>query len=289
MNKNARVAIAYETLDIMSAGRYTNPKHETVNIGADLRYAVDNTIHYTPDDFESVFIKRDALLQEPVAATCTFEVTTESTFGAARRLVVTEGEENVCCLNFASAKNPGGGFLGGAQAQEESLARGSGLYACLQPHMDMYEINRANRSMLYSDHMIYSPAVPVFRDDADRLIDTPYQVSIITTPAVNRGALLNNDPEEEPMIEPVMLGRIEKLLSLAVINKQTTLILGAWGCGVFRNRTEDVAAWFAYHLKKNETFRHAFKHVVFAIYDPSKKQTTKDAFVKEFGHFIPTV
>ena len=289
MNRNERVAIAYETLDILTTGQYNNPKQGLVDISADLQYMVDNTIHYTPDDFENVLIARDKVLQAPVAETCTFEVTAETTFAAAARLIRQEGLEQVCCLNFASAKNPGGGFLGGAQAQEESLARASGLYASLKAKPAMYEFNRAQGNLLYSDHMIYSPLVPVFRNDRDHLLEQPYCVSIITSPAVNRGALFENQPNNAHKIEAVMLERIEKLLSVAVVNKQTTLILGAWGCGVFRNKTEDVAAWFAHHLLHNETFRHAFKRVVFAIYDPSEKKQSKNAFVKEFGPFIPVV
>ncbi|SHM94399.1 TIGR02452 family protein [Chitinophaga sp. CF418] len=284
MNKSARVAIAYETLDILAAGQYQNERHELVDISKDLKYAVENTIHYKPDDFEKVFITRDAQLKDAPAGNCRIEVTAESTFAAARRLVVTEGAENVCCLNFASAKNPGGGFLGGAQAQEESLARASGLYPTLKKHPEMYETNRKHASLLYTDHMIYSPLVPVFRNDEDHLIDQHYLVSIITAPAVNKGALLMNEPEYAISIEPVMINRIEKLLSVAVVNKQTTLILGAWGCGVFRNSTEDVATWFAHHLLKNETFKNAFTRIVFAIYDPSEKKQTAKAFIQQFGH-----
>jgi uncharacterized protein (TIGR02452 family) len=43
-----------------------------------------------------------------------------------------EGAERIGALNFASAKNPGGGFLNGSEAREESLARSSALYASLQ-------------------------------------------------------------------------------------------------------------------------------------------------------------
>lgn len=287
MNKSARVAIAYETLDILAAGQYRNKRNELVDISKDLRHAVENTIHYKPEDFEKVFIARDTRLKDVPAGNCRIEVTDESTFAAARRLVVSEGQEGVCCLNFASAKNPGGGFLGGAQAQEESLARASGLYPTLKQHAEMYETNRAYGSLLYTEHMIYSPSVPVFRDDNDQLTDKHYLVSIITSPAVNRGALMTNEPDSLPKIESVMLNRIENILSVAVANQQTSLILGAWGCGVFRNRTEDVAAWFAHHLLKNETFKHAFKHIVFAIYDASKKKNTADAFKEQFGHFNP--
>jgi uncharacterized protein (TIGR02452 family) len=37
-------------------------------------------------------------------------------------------EEKTCILNFASYKNPGGGYAGGSMAQEESLCRDSFLY-----------------------------------------------------------------------------------------------------------------------------------------------------------------
>ncbi|MFD0589016.1 TIGR02452 family protein [Paenibacillus sp. GCM10027627] len=58
------------------------------------------------------------------------ELTGETTLEAASRLAAS-GEGAVCGLNFASAKNPGGGFLNGTRAQEESLARSSGLYPAI--------------------------------------------------------------------------------------------------------------------------------------------------------------
>jgi len=82
-------------------------------------------------------------------------------------------------LNFASAKNPGGGFLGGGSAQEESLARSSGLFPCINQMQQMYETNRAYRSCLYTDHMIYSPRVPVFRDD-EGYIDSHNQLAALS-------------------------------------------------------------------------------------------------------------
>ncbi|RFS18901.1 TIGR02452 family protein [Chitinophaga silvatica] len=278
MNRNKRVATAYETLDILEKGFYVDRNNQKVEIAIDLKTSIDGTIHYKTGDFEKVFIERDRLLATGMTNNCRISVTDETTFAAARRLVVKEEKKNVCCLNFASAKNPGGGFLGGAQAQEEALSRASGLYPSLKAKQEMYDSNRALGTCLYSDQMIYSPNVPVFRNDRDELLDEPYCVAILTSPAVNRGALQSNEPEKLGMIAPTMLSRIEKLLSLALIHGQTTLVLGAWGCGVFRQDPTEVAEWFAQHLLKNPIFKGAFEEIVFAIYDSSEKQVNKNAF-----------
>ncbi|RBL90610.1 TIGR02452 family protein [Chitinophaga flava] len=282
MKKQERAGIAWETVDILNNGSYTNPGGKEVVIKDSLQYAADHSILYRPEDFEQVFLERDRIAPR---YDCTIEVTRESTFGAAYRLVVKEKLNNVCCLNFASAKNPGGGFLSGAHAQEESLARASGLYRCLEPQRVMYQTNRSCGTCLYTDHMIYSPLVPVFRNDRDELLDDYYTVSVITAPAVNAGAVKDNEPQNIGRIKQVMLSRIEKLLSVTIAHQQTTLILGAWGCGVFRNNTEDVAAWFASFLQADDRFRHAFSKVVFAVYDNTEKQETINTFKKNITSY----
>jgi uncharacterized protein (TIGR02452 family) len=78
---------------------------------------------------------------------------------------------------FASARRPGGGFLTGAQAQEESIARASALHACLRVVGDFYAYQRRRPELTYSDRVIYSPAVPVFRDDTGALLPVPSRVS----------------------------------------------------------------------------------------------------------------
>jgi uncharacterized protein (TIGR02452 family) len=185
----------------------------------------------------------------------------------------------VLALNFASAKHPGGGFLSGSKAQEESLARASGLYACLAPVEHMYEVNRSCATALYTDHIIYSPRVPVFRDDEGNLLDLPYPVSFLTSPAVNVGAL---KPGEKERIENTMLTRMEKLLSVALVHGHSALILGAWGCGVFKNEPAQVAAWFHRHLVEG-IFAGAFRQVIFAVLDWSAEQRYIGPFHNQFG------
>ncbi len=239
---------------------------------------------YPPQAFKEVFALRDRILQSgPKHASTEFEIVNSTTLAAAKRLLDGQQAADVLCLNFASAKNPGGGFLKGSQAQEESLARASGLFPCIAQMKEMYDANRRFGSCLYTDHMIYSPNVPVFRDDADDLLRKPYCVSIITAPAVNAGAVRRNEKHNVSKIEPTMLGRIEKVLSLAVIHRHDTLVLGAWGCGVFRNDPADVARWFYTHLVENKVFRGCFKTVVFAILD----NTRDHRFLQPFVHAFP--
>lgn len=279
-----RAQVARETLQILEAGHYHSPAEQTVHIEAELESACSRSLLYRPDDFNAVVRRRDELLRErtdrPAIA---FEVVNETTLHAAQRLLTGDVVTGVLALNFASARNPGGGFLQGSQAQEESLARASGLYACVTRLFEMYEANRRCPSCLYTDHLIYSPDVPVFRDDDDHLLERPYLLSFLTSPAVNVGAIRKNEPSNLADVEPVMFARMEKFLSVAVVHGHEVLVLGAWGCGVFGNNPRDVATWFAQHLTGEGIFRTAFRKVVFAVLDRGQERSTIQPFEEQFG------
>lgn len=66
------------------------------------------------------------------------------------------GEGKTCVLNFASFKNPGGGFLKGTVAQEEYLCQNSTLYNVLSRFTSYYEKNR-----LSTNDALYSPGIVV--------------------------------------------------------------------------------------------------------------------------------
>ncbi len=282
-NRSKRAEIARATLNILSKGYYNNQIGEIISIEKPLHDAVLGSIHYKPEDFQTVYENRDEIIRNTYnQASTNFEVTNEATLSAAHRLTKKHATKDVLCLNFASAKNPGGGFLGGSQAQEESLARASGLYECIKQMKAYYEVNRAYKSSLYTDNMIYSPKVPVFRNDDDSLLDPPYLVSFLTAPAVNAGAVMQNEPENIEHIEPTMLRRIEQVLSIAVVHKYQLLVLGAWGCGVFKNDPADVAHYFKSYLEHG-VFKNVFEKVVFAVLDTSDKRRFIHPFENEFG------
>jgi uncharacterized protein (TIGR02452 family) len=283
LNRTSRARVASETLEILERGHYVSPSGRHVHIETLLQHARQHTVHYTPEMFGKVFAQRDATPRRAETQRVTYEVVNQTTLAAARERASAQQDLDILCLNFASAKNPGGGFLGGSSAQEESLARSSGLYPCISPMQAMYETNRKNRSCLYTDHMIYSPKVPVIRDDDGVLLDEPYCVSFLTVPAVNAGAVRNNEPEHADRIAPTMIGRMEKLLSVAVVHGHDTLILGAWGCGVFKNDSAEVAQWFYDHLVTSSNFRGRFQTVVFAVTDWSDERRFIGPFEKRFA------
>jgi uncharacterized protein (TIGR02452 family) len=187
----------------------------------------------------------------------------------------------VFALNFASARNPGGGFLNGARAQEESLARSSALYASLQHAPQYYETNRRHGDCYYTDCAIYSPAVPVFREDSGTLLDEPYAVSFLTYPAANAGALRQHGEFDEAKVEDTMRRRTADVLAFAAAEGHRTLVLGAWGCGAFGNDVDLVARLFADALAA--PVRRCFDRVTFAVYDTRPGQP----FVAAFREHLP--
>lgn len=279
MNRNERIACAEDTLKALEQGFYMNRKNEKIAIDDVLKKAIEGSILFRPNEFENLLSTRDKwIAQNDPFPTTEYELRNETSLDAIGRLV--NDNTKKLCLNFASAKNPGGGFLGGAQAQEESLSRASGLYPCLTPFTEMYQYNRGLDTCLYSDYMIYSPNVPVFKDDEGQYWDNPLLCSFITSPAVNAGVVLDREPKNKKAIQPTLLDRLEKILTVAVLHQYETLILGAWGCGVFRNDPTEIAHCFDYHLHENPVFRNRFKKIVFAVYDTSSHQTIYKAFSK---------
>lgn len=260
--RGARQAIAADTLAILERGGYQAPSGRAVTVADSLDRAVRGTVLHRPADLDGLVDR----LSPHAGGITRIEVTGETTLAAARRLATgTPGRGQVACLNFASARNPGGGFLGGAQAQEEALARSSGLYAALISAREFYDFHSAQRDLRYSDHVIYSPGVPVFRDDPGRLLEEPYEVAFLTAAAPNKGAI--RERSEVVGIPAVLRRRTAKVLAVAHHHGHRRLVLGAWGCGVFRNDPTTVADAFAGALLGDGVFAGRFDHVVFAIWD----------------------
>jgi uncharacterized protein (TIGR02452 family) len=266
--------IARENEGIVAAGFYRASDGRTVEIAQAVRAACEGTRTFGPDPVP-------VPAPDAPAARTLVEVTPESSLRAAHRLV-RDGDDPVAVLNFASARNPGGGYLNGAQAQEEALCRGSALYTCLLRAPGYYERHRADRSPFYSDRVIHSPAVPVFRDDKGRLLDEPYQVGFLTAAAPNAGVIARTAPERVAEIPAALASRAERVLETAAANGYRRLVLGAWGCGVFMNDPAQVAEAFRVLLAPGGRFGGRFTHVVLGVLDRTRNATTRTAFENAF-------
>jgi uncharacterized protein (TIGR02452 family) len=256
-------ALAEDTVAILQVGQYRYDNASIVDISSDLAAAVAGSRMYPPDEVVHLTGPADPVI----------EVTGETTLAAARRL-----GGDVAALVFGSARNPGGGFLSGAAAQEESIARASALFACQQRVPAFYEYHRASRDLRYSDRVIYSPGVPVFRDDAGDLLATPYRATFLTAAAPNLGAIHTNQPELAASVPETVRRRAMRVVQVAAARGHRRLVLGAWGCGVFRNEPSVVAQAFAHALKQTG----GFERIVFAVYDPIENNPTLEAFRAEF-------
>ncbi|MGZ2358080.1 TIGR02452 family protein [Streptomyces sp. 372A] len=265
--------IARETEAIVLAGSYRAGDGREISIGKDVAAALAGTRLYGPEPVPAV-PGRD---RTPV-----IEVTGESSLQAAARMT-RERPGEVAVLNYASARNPGGGYLNGAQAQEEALCRGSALYATLLRVPGFYAHHRAERSAFYTDRVIHSPGVPVFRDDRGRLLDAPYAAGFLTSPAPNAGVIRARTPKDAHRVPAALAARAERVLEVAAVCGYRRLVLGAWGCGVFRNDPAEVAGAFRALLTGEGRFAGHFEQVVFGILGRDDDSPTRVAFDRVFG------
>lgn len=275
MKRTNRAELAQETLHLIEEGKYRNNLGENVSIKNETDFAVKNSKLFRVEDFP------DEFELNKIEGETQFEITDETTLEAAKRICKENEAENPFVLNFASAMSPGGGFLSGSQAQEESLARSSSLYPCLKANFELYEFNRRYPNIFYSDLMIYSPKVPVFRNDDGSLVRKPYLATFLTSPAIDVRFVKEKDESKMYLIEEVTKERARKFLWIANKENHQTLILGAWGCGVFQNDPAMIARIFD-ELLMGE-FANCFERVVMAIYDRTPTKKVYQAFVERFG------
>jgi uncharacterized protein (TIGR02452 family) len=152
-------------------------------------------------------------------------------------------------LNMASYKRPGGGVRNGARAQEECLFRCSNLS----------EVIPTSHYPLQEDECVYTSSGVFFKDFNYDYI-TPTEIDVITMAAINLNGFELTDFKQYINTNK---DKIRLMLSLAIKNKVKNIILGAWGCGVFKNNPVQIASFFKEVL--DEGYNSYFDNVVFAI------------------------
>ena len=280
-----RKAMAKETMEIMKQGYYepegtSLPEGRQVNIKEAMEQSIRQSILISPAEGERLLKAWRLEAYEEGRANGSQPETRVKNISTveAIRILAAEGKNDIGVLNFASAKNPGGGFLNGAKAQEESLAVSSTLYPTLIAHEEYYRENRAHRSMMYLDYGIYSPEVVFFRDETFRLTDTPVAASVLTLPAVNMGQVIQKGESVEEA-KQVMRRRMKLALAIFAEQKAKHLVLGAYGCGVFQNDPKEIAGWWNELLE--EGMGQHFASVFHAVLDRSRDGACIKAFQEQ--------
>ena len=173
-----------------------------------------------------------------------------------------------------SYENPGGKFLDGSSAQEEMLCHSSFLYNVLSEFdEDYYEFNRMTKNFaLYTNRALYNPDVLFIRDDEEIYVD------VITCVAPNKTAAQKYCGKSDFDCNSVMVDRIHFMFDIAKEEEVNTLILGAWGCGVFGNDAEFVANSFKKELE--EYYADTFENIIFAIPGGTNYMVFKRVFGK---------
>ena len=265
-----RKYVAQETVRIAQEGWYTAGKKK-INIKRDVDACLKQTEFYSNE--QTGLLERNFVPKEGAPA---IELRNESTLSAILR---SQGEQPLGVLNFASAKHPGGGFLNGAMAQEESLAAASCLYNSQMVRSSYYKQNRICGTFCYTDCAIWSPSVVFFRDDEGILIESPAKASVLTLPAVNYGQVLRFG-EDAKKAKTTMERRMKITLAAFAEKGYKTVVLGAYGCGVFKNDSDDVVDWWSGLLAE---YGGHFDKVIFAVLDRSPARETLAAFERKWG------
>ena len=216
-------------------------------------------------------------------------ITPSRTLEAVQKYYVSNDDKGkIAVLNFASAKRPGGGVWNGAGAQEESLCRASTLYSCLSTEYldDNFYSYHKGKKREYSDRIIYTPNVLVFKSDdnifSEMLNENDwYKIDVISCAAHNQRAY----KVKYEKLKKINYDKIKAIIECAVENNVDNLILGAFGCGAFGNDPHLVSKTFKKILIDEEYYKY-FKNVHFAIFTFLKDTKNLNEFNNTFEKYI---
>lgn len=266
--------------------------HENSKLSQAIRKTQAATVLYGEDDYPEI---PEAESVKKTGHKCEIRVTKHRSYEAAMNLHMEFPDARICVLNFASAVNPGGGVKSGSSAQEEGLCRCSTLYPCLNRKElweGYYDVNRAAHNPLNSDACIYTPGIVICKTDTghpERMEEADWvSVDVISCAApnlrdvpANRYNPQNGEPIKLTDSEQydLHLQRAKHILHAAAVNREDILVLGAFGCGAFRNNPVPVAKAFHDALKE---YRKYFRVVEFAVFCKGYETRNYDAFKREF-------
>ena len=284
-----RAKVFQSTLQIVVNGRYRTTSGVKIELD---KFYNDKALQ------DNVFCEREISLKDPQKIFVTnIQVVNQDCLAYAKSLLDQDSADDLCVLNMASAKNPGGGVYGGAGAQEEYLFRCSDYYRFLFQYADpasfdcekVYGIPhnpRHSYPLTRNFGGVYSHGVTIFRNteaNGYALLETPWKVNFVAVAANNIRRYMNGRTTIPDKFIPSTLSLIRTILRIAYNNGQRRLVLGAFGCGAFANPPGHMAQLFKQVFEEPE-FQGLFREIHFAIIeDHNSHGRNVNAFKEVFG------
>lgn len=281
--RSMRVEVFKHTTFLVQQGYYTNGKNQKIDL-TDVQGMVLNTkFYHSPCSVHHIPIINGETIVKVENIDCLL----------ASEKLLKEGY-HPAVLNMASRRNPGGGVQTGAGAQEENLFRRSNLFQSLYqfaPFADKYGLRSSKYQYPLDRNFggIYTPDATVFRgteQDGYPLLDEPYRMSFVSVAGINRPALESPERIAPELIAPVK-NKIRTIFRIVLLHGHDSLVLGALGCGAFRNPPSHIARLF-HEVMEEPEFKNKYRLLFFAILDDhnAKLKHNPDGnylpFVREF-------
>ena len=115
------------------------------------------------------------------------------------------------------------------------------------------------------------------------MLDTPYRMSFIAVAGVNRPALASPERIAPELVEPIK-NKIRTIFRIGLLYGHDSLVLGALGCGAFRNPPSHIACLF-HEVMEEPEFKNKYRLLLFAILDDHNARLKHNPD----GNFLPFV
>ncbi|PHH61673.1 hypothetical protein CDD81_8084 [Ophiocordyceps australis] len=214
----------------------------------------------------------DALHCPRKQATAVCVVNKDSLNAALELAAKYDGSSRVAVLNMANFRRPGGGWLQGARAQEETLCYRSSLVLSLD-----------KRFYPWRQHMaLYTRDVVVVRGDiqsghgllpgASGSVEASSlpKISVVSVAALQKPRLCQVENQVSYLKDAtreLTKAKMRLCLRIAALRGHTLLVLGALGCGAFGHPATEVAQCWRRVLQEDEFAGGWWQAVWFAVLD----------------------
>lgn len=291
------ISILYDTLDVLNSGYYVvNGKR------VDLKLSKEEMLKaevFLPKDVEKVSASKEiphVHVMGRMGCSCenmdSFSLAKKRNEECAlflKKPIHGKEKKKILVLNLANPVNPGGGVRRGAKAQEEDLCRRSSLLLSLEGEASRayYEYNRSLNTFMGSDAVIIHPNVEVFKDENGEFLEETFLVSVMTcaAPMLTYGM----EGMSQKQYEVMVYNRITGMLKVAAYMGYEMLVLGAFGCGAFKNDARVVSDLFYKALKEFDydgmKAKDFFRRVDFAVLSRTPSQYNYKEFSRNFNDF----